>query len=174
MGLISRVSSRTYRKRNTTMQIFVKGEATEALQVTPQTTVGQLQAMTAEAGRMMANGQILDNADATLEDFGIESEATIQIVHPVLGGGRKRKKKVYTTPKKIKHKRVKVKLATLKLYKVDDVGKLERKRKECPQETCGAGIFLSNHKDRQYCGKCGLTIKLPEAVNKWKILCLCS
>merc|ERR1712071_373813 len=31
----------------------------------------------------------------------------------------------------------------LKLYKVDDVGKLERKRKECPQETCGAGIFLS-------------------------------
>merc|ERR1712066_1229242 len=64
--------------------------------------------------------------------------------------------------KKIKHKRTKVKLATLKLYKVDDVGKLERKRKECPQEMCGAGIFLSNHKDRQYCGKCGLTIKYNE------------
>merc|ERR1712003_446914 len=162
MGLISRVSSRTYRKRNTTMQIFVKGEATEALQVTPQTTVGQLQAMTAEAGRMMANGTILDNADATLEDFGIQAESTIQIVAPVLGGGRKRKKKVYTTPKKIKHKRTKVKLATLKLYKVDDVGKLERKRKECPAAICGPGVFMANHKDRQYCGKCGLTIKFNE------------
>merc|ERR1711980_53529 len=79
---------------------------------------------------MIANGAILNNAEATLADYGIQEEATIQIVHPVLGGGRKRKKKVYTTPKKIKHKRVKVKLATLKLYKVDDVGKLERKRKE--------------------------------------------
>merc|ERR1712024_372350 len=111
---------------------------------------------------MMANGAILSNTEATLADFGLLAESTIQIVHPVLGGGRKRRKKVYTTPKKIKHKRVKVKLATLKLYKVDDVGKLERKRKECPQETCGAGIFLSNHKDRQYCGKCGLTIKFDQ------------
>jgi len=112
--------------------------------------------------RMMSNGQILDDGNAKLEDFGLVSKSTIEIVHPVLGGGRKRKKKVYTTPKKIKHKRTKVKLATLKLYKVDDVGKLERKRKECPQEMCGAGIFLSNHKDRQYCGKCGLTIKFNE------------
>merc|ERR1712228_437966 len=111
------------------MQIFVKGEATEALQVTPETTVGQLQAMTAEAGRLMANGTILDNADATLEDFGIQAESTIQIVAPVLGGGRKTKKKVYTTPKKIKHKRTKVKLATLKPYKVDDVGKLEKTKR---------------------------------------------
>merc|ERR1712072_861554 len=160
MGLISRVSSRTY--RNTNMQIFVKGEATEASQVTPQTTVAQLQTMVAEQGRLMANGAILDNEDATLEDYGIVAEATIQIVAPVLGGGRKRKKKVYTTPKKIKHKRVKVKLATLKLYKVDDVGKLERKRKECPHEACGAGIFFSNHKDRMYCGKCHLTVKYDE------------
>merc|ERR1711953_444301 len=98
MGLISRVSSRTYRNKN--MQIFVKGEATEALQVTPQTTVAQLQTMVAEQGRLMVNGAILDNTDATLEDFGIQAEATIQIVAPVLGGGRKRKKKVYTTPKK--------------------------------------------------------------------------
>merc|ERR1712072_401223 len=98
MGLISRVSSRTY--RNTNMQIFVKGEATEALQVTPTTTIAQLQTMVAEQGRLMANGVNLDNTDATLEDFGIQAESTIQIVAPVLGGGRKRKKKVYTTPKK--------------------------------------------------------------------------
>merc|ERR1711972_664554 len=152
--------SNLQQKKN--MQIFVQGEAVQALQVEQTMKIGELQNLVAEQGNMIANGAILNNAEATLEDFGIQAEATIQIVHPVLGGGRKRKKKVYTTPKKIKHERVKVKLATLKLYKVDDVGKLERKRKECPQEMCGAGIFLSNHKDRQYCGKCGLTIKYNE------------
>ena len=30
---------------------------------------------------------------------------------------------------------------------------LKRKNKSCPK--CGAGIFLSNHKDRLNCGKCG-------------------
>lgn len=34
------------------------------------------------------------------------------------GGAKKRKKKSYTTPKKNKHKRKKVKLAVLKYYKV--------------------------------------------------------
>lgn len=34
------------------------------------------------------------------------------------GGAKKRKKKNYTTPKKIKHKHKKVKLAMLKFYKV--------------------------------------------------------
>jgi len=34
------------------------------------------------------------------------------------GGGKKRKKKVYTKPKKIRHKHKSVKLATLKFYKV--------------------------------------------------------
>lgn len=34
------------------------------------------------------------------------------------GGGKKRKKKVYTKPKKIKHKHKKSKLATLKYYQV--------------------------------------------------------
>ena len=48
------------------------------------------------------------------------------------GGGKKRKKKVYTTPKKIKHKHKKTKLAILKYYKVDGDGKIERLRRECP------------------------------------------
>ena len=85
------------------------------------------------------------------------------------GGGKKRKKKTYTTPKKIKHKRVKVKLAILKYYKVDDDGKITRLRRECPHETCGAGVFMGMHYDRQYCGKCGLTFKFaPEDIKKPK------
>ena len=37
------------------------------------------------------------------------------------GGAKKRKKKNYTTPKKIKHKHRKVKLAVLKYYKVRSI-----------------------------------------------------
>lgn len=37
----------------------------------------------------------------------------------MLGGGKKRKKKQYTGPKKQKHVRKKVKLPVLKLYKVE-------------------------------------------------------
>ena len=53
------------------------------------------------------------------------------------GGAKKRKKKVYTTPKKIKHKRKKTKLAVLKYYKVDGDGKIERLRRECPTAEVG-------------------------------------
>merc|ERR1712071_509981 len=143
------------------MQIFVQSEGVQAFEVEPTASVAELRALAGTADTLVANGTIMED-ELTLADYGIEAESTIQIHHPVLGGGRKRKKKVYTTPKKIKHKRKKVALATLKYYKVDDVGKLERKRKECPAHICGAGIFMSNHKDRQYCGKCGLTIKFDE------------
>jgi ribosomal protein S27AE len=78
------------------------------------------------------------------------------------GGAKKRKKKTYNvrplptfflvsssrrillqTPKKIKHKRKKVKMAILKYYKVDSDGKIKRLRRECPTAECGAGIFVS-------------------------------
>lgn len=61
------------------------------------------------------------------------------------------------TPKKIKHKRKKVKMSILKYYKVESDGKIKRLRRECPSTECGAGIFMAFHQDRQYCGKCGLT-----------------
>lgn len=48
-------------------------------------------------------------------------------------------------------------MATLKYYSVDSDGKIQRLRRECPSETCGAGIFMAFHKDRQYCGKCHTT-----------------
>merc|ERR1712146_719684 len=83
-----------------------------------------------------------------LADFGIEEESTLFVNAELLGGGKKRKKKVYKTPKKIKHKKKKVKLAVLKFYKVT------RLRKECPN--CGPGVFMAIHYNRYYCGKCGL------------------
>jgi len=83
----------------------------------------------------------------------------------LLGGGKKRKKKTYTKPKKIKAKHKKVKLAVLKYYKVDQSsGKVTRLRKECPQ--CGAGIFMAMHFNRHYCGKCGLTYHIEGSEGK--------
>merc|ERR1711964_727717 len=73
------------------------------------------------------------------------------------GGAKKRKKKTYTKPKKIKHKRKKVKLAVLKFYKVDSNDKVQRLRKECPHDLCGPGVFMAMHFNRYYCGKCALT-----------------
>ncbi len=46
--------------------------------------------------------------------------------------------------------------AQLKLQ-VDENGKITRLRRECPNEDCGAGVFMASHFDRQYCGKCCLT-----------------
>ncbi|CAB1343772.1 unnamed protein product [Coregonus sp. 'balchen'] len=78
-------------------------------------------------------------------------ESTLHLVLRLRGGAKKRKKKSYTTPKKNKHKRKKVKLAVLKYYKI------HRLRRECPADECGAGVFMASHFDRHYCGKCCLT-----------------
>lgn len=93
-------------------------------------------------------------------DYNIQKESTLHLVLRLRGGAKKRKKKVYTTPKKIPHKHQKVKLAVLKFYKVDDgSGKVSRLRKECPNETCGAGVFMAAHWDRYTCGKCHMTFQ---------------
>ena len=61
---------------------------------------------------------------------------------------RKREKKQRTGKK---HSSVKIN----SLYKVDN-GKIVRARKPCPR--CGDGTYMAHHKDRDYCGRCGLTI----------------
>jgi small subunit ribosomal protein S27Ae len=90
----------------------------------------------------------------------------LHLVLRLRGGGKKRKKKAYTTPKKIAHKKKKVKLSVLKFYKVDASGKVTRLRRECPTATCGGGTFMAQHFDRQYCGKCHLTYKFVKPVDK--------
>ena len=103
------------------------------------------------AGHQLEDGHVLN-------DYGIHSEATLHMSLRLLGAGKKRKKKVYTTPKKVKHVRRKVKLATLKYYKVDDDGTITRLRTECSSVSCGGGVFMAKHKDRLTCGRCKQTL----------------
>ena len=55
----------------------------------------------------------------------------------LLGGKKKRKKKVYTKPKKIKHKHKKREKALLEYFDVDNTGKITKLKIEC--EKCPAG-----------------------------------
>ena len=39
---------------------------------------------------------------------------------------------------------------------------VQRLRKECPHENCGAGVFMATHFNRYHCGKCSLKAKFHE------------
>merc|ERR1711887_98484 len=146
------------------MQLFVRGlEETTTLNVESRQLIEDVkdqiekkQNISSSEQRLLYSGKQLENG-MRISDYDIQEEATIDLAATLLGGAKKRKKKNYTTPKKTKHKHRKVKLGVLKYYKVDDNGKITRQRRECPGEDCGAGVFMANHFDRQYCGRCHLT-----------------
>merc|ERR1712125_294192 len=147
------------------MQIFVKAlSGTRTLSVEETDCVEQIKQRIEELEGIPCDQQRLSVATSTLLDgrtlseFGVEDLSVIELSLALEGGRKKKKKKTYTKPKKVKHTNKKVKLAVLKYYKVDPrTHKIERLKRECPSPECGAGIFMANHYDRQYCGKCHLT-----------------
>merc|ERR1711937_48420 len=102
----------------------------ETISVDAEGTIGELreeiaahQGVDAEDLRLIYGGVSLDD-DACVEDV-LTEEATVFATSSLEGGAKKRKKKVYTKPKKIPHKHKKVKLAVLKFYKVDGKDKVQ-------------------------------------------------
>merc|ERR1711970_879871 len=167
MGPLRIVSSEERIAQSVTMQIFVKTfERTVAVDVAACDTVNAVKASVEAREGVKAAEQVLTfggrvlESEETLESYGVSKESTLDLTLRLVGGKGKRKKKVYSTPKKIKHVHKNVKLRVLKYYQVDENNKITRLRRECNEAECGAGVFFAAHKDRLYCGKCHLTIKL--------------
>lgn len=90
-----------------------------------------------------------------LADAGVLDEGVCSVHMSLDGGKRKRKKKVYTKPKKVKHVHKKRSKAALEYFQVDASGKvIELKQKT----TQGQGWFMADHQDRHVCGFTGHTM----------------
>ena len=107
-----------------------------------------------EINRLVSGTAQLDE-ELTLAEAGLEDEAAIEAACTLDGGKRKRKKKVYTGPKKIKHKHKKRPKAALEYYAVEDSGKIKRLKIESPK--CEPGTYMADHANRYVCGQTGHT-----------------
>nr|CCC91480.1 putative ubiquitin/ribosomal protein S27a [Trypanosoma congolense IL3000] len=149
------------------MQLFIR-LATGATAVVEASGSDTLDTLRAKAGFeddksiFVFGGRCLSDVSTTLEECGLQRGSTLHVMLPVEGGkGKKKKKKVFTKPKKPIHRHKLEKMRALKYFKVtendDGSYKVDRTRDECPNPSCGAGVFMAQHKGRKYCGKCHLT-----------------
>ncbi|TNV76984.1 hypothetical protein FGO68_gene8800 [Halteria grandinella] len=132
------------------MQLFVKTltGATLTCDVEGTTQVAELKQQVAEKTGVSAEEIVLIQGLSV-----VEKEATINMVIRLCGGKKKRKKKIYTKPKRIAHKHKKRPKAILEYFNVDNTGKITKLKIEC--EKCPAGTYMADHPDRHTCGKCG-------------------
>merc|ERR1712048_1448754 len=144
------------------MQLILNylGQETKLVNIDSECSVEELKELilneNGESVLLMNEGVELDDdllmSQLGLTEISVEREVTGE------GKGGKRKKKIYKTAKRIPHKHVNVKMRALKYYSLQSNGEVKTTLKLCPEEQCKGGVFMSDHWNRCYCGKCGLTL----------------
>lgn len=90
--------------------------------------------------RLVFNTAILEE-ETTLSEAGLQAEANIEAFVALDAGKRKRKKKVYTKPKRIAHKHKPRPKAILEYFSVEASGKVRKLKQEC--ESCPVGKYIN-------------------------------
>ncbi|KAL9259930.1 Polyubiquitin-like protein [Drosera capensis] len=142
---------------------------TLTLEVSPMDTVLALKAQIEFLDSVPGCKQCLIFTGEQLEDentlghYPITKHSTIHLVLRLMGEAKKKKKKMYSMPKKVKEKE-------------DGVGcgrvvwggrGWERGEVEegVPESRVWRGVFMAEHFDRVCCGKCGLAYMFQDAAN---------
>merc|ERR1712019_67589 len=146
------------------MQLIVNFARNQhAVEVSNDSTVEDLKYEIASEYNLEEESLMMFSQGVELQDEQVFAHlecAEINVETEVVGEGKggKRKKKVYKTAKRTPHKHINIKMRALKYYTVQANGEVKNALKLCPEEICKGGVFMSDHWNRCYCGKCQLTL----------------